>query len=48
MAGALATEYPATNDGWSATARPLADEFIPDDVRLVLLTMMGAVTHRAC
>ena len=24
--------------------RPLSDEFIPDDVRLVLLTMMGAVT----
>ena len=35
---------PLTNDGWSAIARPLADEFIPDDVRLVLLTMMGAVT----
>ena len=25
-------------------AAPLADEFIPDDVRLVLWTMMGAVT----
>ena len=35
---------PTTNEGWSAIARPLTDEFIPDDVRLVLLTMMGAVT----
>jgi putative ABC transport system permease protein len=40
----LATEYPTTNDGWNTIARPLADEFIPDDVRLVLFTMMGAVT----
>ena len=44
MAERLAAEYPSTNDGWSATARPLGDEFIPDDVRLILLTMMGAVT----
>lgn len=44
MASSLATLYPTTNDGWSAIARPMPDEFIPDDVRLVLLTMMGAVT----
>ena len=44
MSAALAREYPKTSDGWSASARPLSDEFIPDDVRLVLLTMMGAVT----
>ena len=44
MAASLATLYPGTNDGWSATASPLADKFIPDDVRLVLVTMMGAVT----
>ena len=44
IAASLAAQYPATNDGWSATAGPLADEFIPDDVRLVLWTMMGAVT----
>ena len=41
---ALATQYPTTNDGWNTTAQPIADEFIPDDVRLVLFTMMGAVT----
>lgn len=44
MAATVASQYPATNDGWSAMARPMADEFIPEDVRLVLLTMMGAVT----
>ncbi len=44
VAATLASQYPLTNDGWSAIARPSADEFIPEDVRLVLLTMMGAVT----
>ena len=44
MAANLAAQYPVTSEGWSATARPMADGFIPDDVRLVLLTMMGAVT----
>ena len=44
ISATLASQYPLTNDGWSAIAQPLADEFIPDDVRLVLLTMMGAVT----
>jgi putative ABC transport system permease protein len=44
ISAALAGEYPATNDGWNTTARTLADEFIPDDVRLILFTMMGAVT----
>jgi len=44
ISSTLGTQYPTTNEGWSATARPLSDEFIPDDVRLVLWTMMGAVT----
>ena len=44
ITASLATQYPTTNDGWSGIARSLSDEFIPDDVRLVLLTMMGAVT----
>ena len=44
MAATLETQYPVTNEGWSAITQPLSDEFIPDDVRLVLLTMMGAVT----
>jgi putative ABC transport system permease protein len=44
MAATLAAQYPATNEDWSAITQPLSSEFIPDDVRLVLLTMMGAVT----
>ncbi len=44
ITASLASRYPLTNDGWSAIAQPLAQEFIPDDVRLVILAMMGAVT----
>lgn len=44
ISSALASEYPATNQDWSASVRVLSDEFIPDDVRLILTTMMGAVT----
>ena len=44
MAAALAAQYPTTNADWSAITRQLSEEFIPDDVRLVILTMMGAVT----
>ena len=44
IASKLGAEYPLTNEGWSARVRPLAEEFTPDDVRLVLWTMMGAVT----
>ena len=44
IAAVLAREHPGTSDGWSAAADPIADEFIPDDVRLVVMTMMGAVT----
>jgi putative ABC transport system permease protein len=44
ISSALAVAYPTTNDGWNTTATTLSDEFIPDDVRLVLFTMMGAVT----
>jgi putative ABC transport system permease protein len=44
VAAGLSREFPATNDRWTALVRPIADDFIPDDVRLVILTMMGAVT----
>jgi len=44
VAAGLAREFPATNDRWAAAVRPIQDLFIPDEVRLVLLTMMGAVT----
>ena len=40
----LAAAYPATNQDWSARLGTLSEEMTPDDVRLVLLAMMGAVT----
>jgi putative ABC transport system permease protein len=44
IAAQLAKEYPVDNDGWSAVVQPLREEFIPDDVELIIWTMMGAVT----
>ena len=44
VAAGLAGEYPLTNDGWSAAPRAVAEAFTPKQVRLVLVTMMGAVT----
>lgn len=40
----LAAAYPEANQDWSAAVVPLAREMTPDDVRLTLITMMGAVT----
>ncbi|MEW5916483.1 MAG: ABC transporter permease [Gemmatimonadota bacterium] len=37
-------QYGLTREGWLAVARPIRDDLIPDDVRLVILAMMGAVT----
>jgi putative ABC transport system permease protein len=39
----LATEH-RENQGWGATARTLRDSMVPSDVRLVVMTMMGAVS----
>lgn len=44
IAGRLATANPATHKGWSAEAHDLREEFIPDDVSLVIWLMMGAAT----
>lgn len=44
ISGHLAQEYPASNEGWSTAVRPIAAELTEGDVRLILLTMMGAVT----
>ena len=44
VASGLAREYAGTNDHWTAVARPIKDMFVPADVRLIVLTMMGAVT----
>ena len=40
----LAEAYPVENKGWSARAGMIRDEFIPAEIKLVILTMMGAVT----
>ena len=39
----LSREY-RENADWAAKVSTIRDEFIPDDVRLIVLTMMGAVT----
>ena len=43
--GASATQLAATypeNKDWGATVRPLREELMPADVRLIVMTMMGA------
>ena len=44
IARRIASAYPDTHEGRSASARSLSEAFIPGVVRLVLATMMGAVT----
>jgi putative ABC transport system permease protein len=44
VAARLAREYPTDNEGWTTVVEPLREEFIPDDVELVIWSMMGAVT----
>ncbi len=43
IAARLADVHPE-NDGWSAVVRPLHDYFAPDEVKLVTLAALGAVT----
>lgn len=40
----LAEQYPETNKDWEASIRTLRDEFIPPDVRNIILLMMAGVT----
>ena len=44
IAQRLAASYPAENEHWSAGARPLREWLLPEQVKLMVLTMMGAVT----
>jgi putative ABC transport system permease protein len=44
VAANLASAFPTTNQGWGAHVRALNDWAIPDDVQLIILTMMGSVT----
>ena len=40
----LSSQYPDTNDGWTAWPKTLREEFIPADVSLVIWIMMASVT----
>ena len=44
IAGRLAGQYPATNEGWTSNLRTLREAFLPDEVPLVLYLMMAGVT----
>ena len=44
LAGRLASTYPTENENWSIATRSLSEWMLPADVKLVILTMMGAVT----
>ena len=44
IAGRLAQAYPVENKDWSVAARPLSEWMLPDQIKLVMLAMMGAVT----
>jgi putative ABC transport system permease protein len=44
IAGRLASQYPATNEGWVSQLRTLRQAFLPSDVPLVLMLMMAGVT----
>ncbi len=44
VAARLAQTYATDNAGWSMFTRILREDFIPQQVRLILLTMMGAVS----
>ena len=43
VAAGLSREEP-DDQGWGANARSLRDDMVPDDVTLIVMTMMGAVT----
>ena len=44
IAANLATAYPDSNEGWGALVRTMNDWALPDDVVVIIGTMMGAVT----
>jgi putative ABC transport system permease protein len=44
IATRLAATYPDANRDWTVSVRALSDWMLPDDVKLIVLTMMGAAT----
>ena len=44
LAARLEKDHGLAAEGWNGNLRSLREEFVPDDVRLIIATMMGAVT----
>ncbi len=44
IARGIAEAYPDSHEGWGAGARPLHEWLLPDQIKLMMWTMMGAVT----
>jgi putative ABC transport system permease protein len=44
VAATLAATFPDSNEGWGIHLLPMRDWALPDDVKVIILTMMGAVT----
>jgi putative ABC transport system permease protein len=44
VSGRLASAYPTLNRDWSIGTRPLSDWMLPEEPKLIILSMMGAVT----
>jgi putative ABC transport system permease protein len=44
VAARLSDAYPTESEGWTAVVRPLREWMLPDDVELMILSMMCAVT----
>jgi putative ABC transport system permease protein len=44
IAGRLAEQHPASNDGWTARLMPLREVFLPSEVPIVIMLMMVGAT----
>ncbi len=44
VAANLSTAFPDSNEGWGVYLEPLAHWALPDDVKVIILAMMGSVT----
>jgi putative ABC transport system permease protein len=44
IAQRLSQTYPTQNENWTAVSRPIREWMLPEQVELMILTMMGAVT----
>jgi putative ABC transport system permease protein len=44
IAKGLSAQYPGTNENWEARVSSMREQMVPDEVRLVILLMMGGAT----